>query len=205
MIFHSLDFAAFFLIVVTIYWRLPHRGQNLLLLGASYLFYGWIHPWFVLIMLASTTVDYWAGQRMEDDRARKRRYLAASLVVNLGMLGVFKYFNFFVDNVRDVLAAMGLTVAPPLLAVALPAGISFYTFQALSYTVDVYKGEMHARRNPVDFALFVAFFPAPGRRADHARQEPAGAGGTAAGVGRYGGPPRRGAGDVGAVQEAGHR
>ena len=75
MIFHSLDFAAFFLIVVTIYWRLPHRAQNLLLLAASYLFYGWVHPWFVAIMLASTTVDYWAGQRMEDDPARKRRYL----------------------------------------------------------------------------------------------------------------------------------
>ena len=109
MIFHSLDFAAFFLIVVTIYWRLPHRAQNLLLLAASYLFYGWVHPWFVAIMLASTTVDYWAGQRMEDDPARKRRYLIASLAVNLGMLGVFKYFNFFVENVRDVLAAVGLT------------------------------------------------------------------------------------------------
>ncbi len=159
MIFHSLDFAAFFLIVVSIYWRLPHRGQNVLLLGASYLFYGWVHPWFVLIMLASTTVDYWAGQRMEDDPARKRAYLAASLGVNLGMLAAFKYFNFFVENVRDVLGAVGLTVAPPLLEIALPAGISFYTFQALSYTVDVYKGEMQARRNPIDFALFVAFFP----------------------------------------------
>ena len=138
MIFHSLDFAAFFLIVVTIYWRLSHRAQNVLLLGASYVFYGWIHPWFVLIMLASTTVDYWAGQRMEDDAANRRRYLAASLVVNLGMLGVFKYFNFFVENVRDVFAAMGLTVAPPLLEIALPAGISFYTFQALSYTAVSY-------------------------------------------------------------------
>lgn len=159
MIFHSLDFAAFFLIVVTIYWRLPHRGQNLLLLLASYVFYGWVHPWFVAIMLASTTVDYWAGQRMEDDPARRRWYLAASLGVNLGMLGVFKYFNFFVANVHDLLASVGWSVSPPLLAIALPAGISFYTFQALSYTVDVYKGEMHARRNPVDFALFVAFFP----------------------------------------------
>jgi alginate O-acetyltransferase complex protein AlgI len=159
MIFHSLDFAAFFLIVVTIYWRLPHRAQNLLLLAASYLFYGWVHPWFVAIMLTSTTVDYWAGQRMEDDPARKRQYLTASLAVNLGMLGVFKYFNFFAENVGDVLATLGLDVPLPVLQLALPAGISFYTFQALSYTVDVYKGEMRARRNPVDFALFVAFFP----------------------------------------------
>ena len=160
MIFHSLDFAAFFLIVVTIYWRLPHRAQNLLLLAASYVFYGWVHPWFVAIMLASTTVDYWAGQRMEDDPARKRRYLWASLAVNLGMLGVFKYFNFFVENVaRRARRARPRPWRRRCSQLALPAGISFYTFQALSYTVDVYKGEMRARRNPIDFALFVAFFP----------------------------------------------
>jgi alginate O-acetyltransferase complex protein AlgI len=159
MIFHSLDFLAFFVVVVTLYWRLPHRGQNVLLLAASYVFYGWVHPWFVVLMLVSTTVDYWAAQRMEDDPAHRRRYLWASLGVNLGMLGTFKYYNFFVGNVQAALASLGLQVAPPLLHVLLPAGISFYTFQALSYTVDVYKGEMHARRNPVDFALFVAFFP----------------------------------------------
>jgi len=159
MIFHSLDFLAFFLIVVTIYWRLPHRAQNVLLLLASYVFYGWVHPWFVAIMLASTTVDFWAARRMEDDPTRKKRYLSASLAVNLGMLGFFKYFNFFVDNVGQVLGAMGLDVAPPLLQIILPAGISFYTFQALSYTIDGYRGEMRARRNPIDFALFVAFFP----------------------------------------------
>jgi alginate O-acetyltransferase complex protein AlgI len=159
MIFHSLDFLAFFVIVVTIYWRLPHRAQNVLLLLASYVFYGWVHPWFVAIMLTSTTVDFWAARRMEDDPARKKWYLWASLAVNLGMLGFFKYFNFFVDNVRHVLGLMGLDVAPPLLQILLPAGISFYTFQALSYTVDVYRGEMHARRRPIDFALFVAFFP----------------------------------------------
>ncbi len=159
MIFHSLDFLAFFAIVVSLYWRLSHRWQNVLLLGASYVFYGWVHPWFVLLMLTSTTVDYWAAQRMEDDPARRKTYLYASLFVNLGMLGVFKYYNFFIENLREGLAGFGLQVSPPLLELMLPAGISFYTFQALSYTVDVYKGEMHARRNAVDFALFVAFFP----------------------------------------------
>ncbi|MEZ5283667.1 MAG: MBOAT family O-acyltransferase [Vicinamibacterales bacterium] len=159
MIFHSIDFLVFFAVVVTIYWRLPHRGQNLLLLAASYVFYGYIHPWFVILMLVSTTVDYWAAQRMEDDPARRKGYLYASLAVNLGMLGVFKYYNFFVDNVRELLAGVGYTVSPPLLEIVLPAGISFYTFQALSYTVEVYWGHMKARRNPVDFALFVAFFP----------------------------------------------
>lgn len=159
MIFHSIDFLVFFLVAVAIYWRLPHRGQNVFLLLASYLFYGWVHPWFVLLMLTSTTVDFWAAQRMEDDPGRRRGYLWASLAVNLGMLGCFKYFNFFVENVRTVLGTFGLTVSPPLLEIVLPAGISFYTFQALSYTVDVYRGEMRARRNAVDFALFVAFFP----------------------------------------------
>jgi D-alanyl-lipoteichoic acid acyltransferase DltB (MBOAT superfamily) len=159
MIFHSVDFLVFFAIVVSIYWRLSHRGQNILLLGASYVFYGWVHPWFVILMLASTTVDYWAAQRMEENPERKKHYLYASLVVNLGMLGVFKYYNFFIDNVREVLAGFGLTVSPPILEIVLPAGISFYTFQALSYTVEVYWGHMRARRNAVDFALFVAFFP----------------------------------------------
>jgi alginate O-acetyltransferase complex protein AlgI len=159
MTFHSLPFVIFFPIVLAAYWCLPHRGQNLLLLAASYLFYGWIHPWFVAIMLVSTTVDYWAGHRMEDDPAHRRRYLAASLSVNLGMLGFFKYFNFFIENVRTVIESLGLSAAPPTLEILLPAGISFYTFQALSYTIDIYRGEMKARRNPIDFALFVAFFP----------------------------------------------
>jgi D-alanyl-lipoteichoic acid acyltransferase DltB (MBOAT superfamily) len=159
MIFHSLDFLAFFAALVLVYWRLPHRAQNVLLLSASYVFYGWVNPWWVAIMLTSTTVDYWAGQRMEDDPARRTRYLAASLVVNLGMLGFFKYFNFFIDNLRAAFESVGVSVAWPILELALPAGISFYTFQALSYTIDVYKGEMRARRNAVDFALFVAFFP----------------------------------------------
>jgi alginate O-acetyltransferase complex protein AlgI len=159
MTFHSLPFVLFVAVVVSIYWRLPHRGQNALLLGASYVFYGWVHPWFVAVMLVSTTVDYWAGQRMEDDPEHRKRYLMASLGVNLGMLGFFKYFNFFIDNVRLVLDSLGLHAAPPTLEILLPAGISFYTFQALSYTIEIYRGEMRARRNPIDFALFVAFFP----------------------------------------------
>ena len=159
MIFHSLTFVVFFVVVAAVYWRLPHKAQNAFLLAASYVFYGWLHPWFVLIMLVSTTVDFWAARRMEDDPAHKKRYLAASLAVNLGMLGFFKYFNFFIDNVRLALASAGIDVGVPTLSIILPAGISFYTFQALSYTIDVYKGEMRARRDAIDFALFVAFFP----------------------------------------------
>ena len=159
MTFHSLAFVIFFPVVLAAYWCLRHRAQNVLLLAGSYLFYGWVHPWFVAIMLTSTTVDYWAGQRIEDDPAHKKRYLMASVIVNLGMLGFFKYFNFFIDNVRMALGSLGLSVAPPVLEIILPAGISFYTFQALSYTIDIYRGETRARRNAVDFALFVAFFP----------------------------------------------
>jgi D-alanyl-lipoteichoic acid acyltransferase DltB (MBOAT superfamily) len=159
MTFHSLAFLIFVPAVLAAYWRLRLRQQNILLLAASYLFYGSVHPWFVAIMLTSTTVDYWAGKRMEDDPRHKKRYLTLSLLVNLGMLGFFKYFNFFIENVRAALAAFGLHAAPPTLEILLPAGISFYTFQALSYTIDIYRGEMRARRNPVDFALFVSFFP----------------------------------------------
>jgi D-alanyl-lipoteichoic acid acyltransferase DltB (MBOAT superfamily) len=159
MTFHSLPFLIFLPLVLGLYWCFPHRVQNLWLLTVSYVFYGWIHPWFVGIMLVSTTVDYWAGRRMEDDPVRRKRYLIASVTVNLGMLGFFKYFNFFIDNARIALQSLGIAVAPPTLEILLPAGISFYTFQALSYTIDIYRGEMRARRNPIDFALFVAFFP----------------------------------------------
>jgi D-alanyl-lipoteichoic acid acyltransferase DltB (MBOAT superfamily) len=159
MTFHSFAFVIFFPTVLAVYWLLPHRAQNALLLAASYVFYGFVHPWFVAIMLVSTTVDFWAGRRMEDAPAHKKRYLLASLAVNLGMLGFFKYFNFFIENVRALLASIGIHAAPPTLEIVLPAGISFYTFQALSYTLDIYRGEMRARRNPIDFALFVAFFP----------------------------------------------
>jgi len=190
--FHSLDFLAFFTIVVAAYWRLGHRGQNLLLLVGSYVFYGWVHPWFLILIFASTSVDYWAARAMgsglplhrsgpADDRAlpegrasaspARRRWLIVSLVSNLGLLGFFKYFDFFVDNVFVVLDAMGLAVPKPALRIVLPVGISFYTFQTLSYTIDVYRGRLAARRSFLDVAVFVAFFPqlvaGPIERASH--------------------------------------
>lgn len=159
MIFHSLDFVAFFLIVLAAYWRLPHRAQNRLLLVASYVFYGWVHPWFLGLILFSTTVDYWAARRMEDDPARRRIYLWASIAANLGMLGYFKYANFFADSIATVLEAIGLPASRVTLDVTLPVGISFFTFQALSYTIDVYRGQLQARRSFLDVATFVALFP----------------------------------------------
>ncbi|MBP6716606.1 MAG: MBOAT family protein, partial [Acidobacteria bacterium] len=159
MIFHSLTFVAFFLVVVTLYWRLPHRAQNVLLLVSSYVFYGWVHPWFLTLIFASTVVDFWAGRGMATVPAKKKVYLSLSLVVNLGMLAFFKYYNFFAENVHTALAALHFDIPLPALHVVLPVGISFYTFQELSYTLAVYKGKIEARRNFLDFATFVCFFP----------------------------------------------
>ncbi len=159
MIFHSLDFVVFFVVFVVVYWRLPHRPQNAWLLAGSYVFYGYVHPWFLTLVATTTLADYWAARGMEARPARKRWFLVSSLAVNLGMLGFFKYFNFFLDNVAAVLAALGLATSRPALAIVLPVGISFYTFQELTYTIGVYRGELRARRSLLDVATFVAFFP----------------------------------------------
>jgi len=159
VIFHSLDFLFFFVTTVAIYWRLPHRWQNVFLLGASYFFYGYVHPWFLILIASSTVVDYSAARAMEAWPTRRRRFLTLSIVSNFGMLGFFKYFNFFVDNVHAVLVTLGIDVSQPTLRIVLPVGISFYTFQAMSYTIDVYRGELRARRSLLDVAVFISFFP----------------------------------------------
>jgi len=171
MIFHSLDFVVFFFVVLAAYWWLPERRRNALLLVASYVFYGYVHPWFVGLILFTTVIDFWAARGIEEWPGGRRFMLGLSLGANLGLLGFFKYFNFFADNVAAVLARLYLDVPRPVLDVILPVGISFYTFQALSYTIDVYRGTLRARRNFVDFATFVAFFPqlvaGPIERASH--------------------------------------
>jgi alginate O-acetyltransferase complex protein AlgI len=159
VIFHSLDFIVFFVLVVVAYWQLPHRTQNILLLVASYVFYGYVHPWFLILIGTSTVVDYCAARGMERWPDKRRRFLWMSIISNFGMLGFFKYFNFFIENVAAVLAAAGLQAHVPVLRVILPVGISFYTFQAMSYTVDVYRGELRARRSLLDVAVFISFFP----------------------------------------------
>ncbi|HTE05565.1 MAG TPA: MBOAT family O-acyltransferase, partial [Planctomycetota bacterium] len=159
MRFNSFDFLVFFALVFAAYWRLPQRGQNLLLLGASYVFYGWVHPWFLYMLVGSTVMDYWAARGMERFPARRRLLLRLSLAGNLGLLATFKYFDFFVVNVSELLAHFDLHPSLPMLRVALPVGISFYTFQSLTYTIDVYRGELAPRRSFLDFALFVTMFP----------------------------------------------
>ena len=163
MIFHSLDFVAFFLITLAAYWLLPRRSQNVLLLVASYLFYGWIHAWWPVLLFATTFVDYWVARGMaalpEPELKRRQLWLWLSIVSNLGLLGFYKYFEFFVENVAAAGEAIGWPVPPIALRVILPAGISFYTFQSMSYTIDVYRGHALARSRFVDVAAFVSFFP----------------------------------------------
>jgi len=159
VIFHSVDFVVFFVVVLVVYFRLGHRAQNLFLLVASYVFYGYAEPWIVVLLAATTLVDYFAGLGLARYPEKKRLLLALSLTSNLGVLGFFKYFDFFVDNVVAALEALGFHPSRPTLSVVLPAGISFYTFQSLSYTIDVYRGKLAARRNLLDFATFLSLFP----------------------------------------------
>jgi len=159
VIFHSLDFAIFFVLVVPLYWALPHRGQNLLLLAASAVFYGWIHPWLLSLVATVAVVTYASGLGMEVWPSRRKTFLWFGVFVTFGVLGAFKYFGFFAENVAAALSLAGLRVPRPALSLVLPAGISFYTFQAVTYPIDVYFGRMRARRSLVDVAAFVSFFP----------------------------------------------
>ena len=117
MIFHSLEFIAFFLVTLAVYWALPLRAQNVLLLVASYVFYGWVHPWWPVLLFATTLVDYWSARRMSDAaRISRKAWLWLSIVTNLGLLGFYKYFDFFVDNVAAAGAALGWNIPPIALA-----------------------------------------------------------------------------------------
>src|SRR3989338_4107667 len=160
-LFHSTDFIIFFVGIFCLYWLSSHRYRNVILLIASYLFYiSW--DWrFLGLLLISTGIDYYCGIRLgQEENVKKRRgYLLLSIVVNLSLLGFFKYFNFFTENLIALLSHLGLAFNYTTLHIILPVGISFYTFQTLSYTFDVYKRRMGPTRNIIDFALFVSFFP----------------------------------------------
>jgi D-alanyl-lipoteichoic acid acyltransferase DltB (MBOAT superfamily) len=165
MLFNSLQFLIFLPIVLIVYYLLPHRRQNAFLVVASCIFYASWDWRFLFPLLFSTSIDYFCAARMEasqqrgEDPAARRKYLLTSLITNLGLLGVFKYFNFFVDSAHDLATLLGIQMPTPALRVILPIGISFYTFQALSYTIDVYRGKLHATRSFWDFFLAVLFFP----------------------------------------------
>jgi alginate O-acetyltransferase complex protein AlgI len=161
MVFNSLQFAWFFVLVYALYRVLPHRGQNWLLLVASYYFYAAWDYRFVTLLAASTLVDYSCGRAlgaMRDER-RRRIVMWLSIGFNLAMLGFFKYFNFFADNLQALFAAIGWQLDYVTIRILLPIGISFYTFVTMSYVIDVYRREIEPERNLVDFAVFVAYFP----------------------------------------------
>ncbi len=165
-------FVVFFAVVCAFAWGArTRRVVNPVLLLASYVFYGWVTPWFCALLLVSTTLDYAAALGMGRWPAHRRALLWASVVGNLGILGAFKYFDFFVVQLRDAVLALGVETDLRTLGLVLPVGISFYTFQSMSYTIDVYRGRLPACRSWVDFALYVAFFPqlvaGPIERATH--------------------------------------
>jgi len=161
MLFHSLQFAIFFPIVFGLYLVLPHKLQNRMLLVGSYVFYGAWEWRYLGLLLISTVVDYLCSHAI--GRAGKaggrKRFVVISVFTNLTLLGIFKYYDFFAVSFQEFSGSLGLTVHPYILGVALPIGISFYTFQTMSYTVDVYRGKIKAADNILDFALYVSFFP----------------------------------------------
>jgi D-alanyl-lipoteichoic acid acyltransferase DltB (MBOAT superfamily) len=161
MVFNSLHFVWFFIVVYATYRVLPHRAQNWLLLGASYYFYAAWDWRFLGLLLASTLVDYTCARALARTAApqARRALLVVSLGFNLTLLGFFKYFNFFADSLHGVFGALGWNVDFVTLRVLLPVGISFYTFVTMSYVIDVYRREIPATRDLLDFAVFVAFFP----------------------------------------------
>ncbi|GHS97428.1 O-acyltransferase [Bacteroidia bacterium] len=164
MFFNSLDFALFLPIVFILYWFVTNKNlkiQNILLVVASYFFYGWWDWRFLFLLLFSTLTDYLVGLgllRQENQKTRKR-LLWISMLTNIGFLGFFKYYNFFVAQFVDTFSFFGYPFHPQTLHIILPVGISFYTFQTMSYVIDVYKRKLEPTKDFISFAAFVAFFP----------------------------------------------
>lgn len=163
MLFNSVTFLIFLPTVFLLYWFVFKKLtiQNILILIASYVFYGWWDWRFLSLLFLSTIVDYTLGLQLnKTDKKRKRKMLLlCSLFFNLGMLGFFKYYNFFIDNWIEAWAQVGVTMHASSLQIILPVGISFYTFQTLSYTIDVYRKKIEPTSNFIQFASFVSFFP----------------------------------------------
>ena len=157
MLFNSIDFLLFFPLVTAVYFFLPHRARWVWLLAASYYFYMCWNVKYALLIALSTLITYASGLLIH--WRRKRLWVLLSFASNLAILFFFKYFGFFLDNLTAALALVGVAFKRPAFDVILPVGISFYTFQALSYTMDVYRGEVEPERNPFRYALFVSFFP----------------------------------------------
>ena len=176
MFFNSINFAVFLPIVFILYWFVTNKNlkfQNILLLVSSYFFYACWDWRFLFLLIFSTFLDYYTGLRIEKGQTEwgRKFWFWLSIIVNLGFLGVFKYYNFFAASFADAIANFGLQVNPWALKVILPVGISFYTFHGLSYVIDIYKDRIKAEKNFIDYSVFVSFFPllvaGPIERATH--------------------------------------
>ena len=176
MLFNSLDFAIFLPVVFIIYWYLSKRNltfQNLLIVVASYIFYGWWDWRFLLLIVISTVIDFTVGIKLksEEVKIKRKALLWVSILANLGFLGFFKYYNFFLDNFINAFSFFGMEIEANSLNIISPVGISFYTFQTLSYTIDVYNRKLFPTKNFIAFSAFVSFFPqlvaGPIERATH--------------------------------------
>ena len=164
MIFNSIEFLLFLPLVFVLYWfffKENLRIQNILIIIASYTFYGWWDWRFLSLIAISSAVDFMIGRRMSlgDDKVQKKLLLIISIMVNLGILGFFKYYNFFVDSFIDSFRVFSIELHPRTLNIILPVGISFYTFQTLSYTIDIYREKIKPSTDPAAFFAFVSFFP----------------------------------------------
>src|SRR6202049_3566862 len=158
MLFNSLTFVVFFALVVTAYWSMHSwKARKNLLVVASYIFYGAWNPPFAALLFSTTAMDFWLGRQMAKakDQRSKRRWLVASVCMNLSMLGFSKYGNFLLQNFQWLVARIGIIYQPPHLDILLPVGISFYTFHSLSYTLDIYLGVLQPTKSLRDFVLAV--------------------------------------------------
>lgn len=161
MLFNSFEFAGFFLIVFSLYLLLDHKLQNRMLLVASCVFYGTWNWKFLFLMFFSISIDYFCALKISssNDHKTRKRFLLISIIANLTILGFFKYCNFFISNLQDLLSLGGFHAPVGALNIILPLGISFYTFEAMSYVIDVYRRELEPTKCYFDYALFVLFFP----------------------------------------------
>tara|TARA_B110000285_G_C15133439_1_gene625211 strand:- start:818 stop:2260 length:1443 start_codon:yes stop_codon:yes gene_type:complete len=173
MLFNSLHYLLFFPALVVVYFIIAPKWRTYLLLAASYYFYMCWKPEYVVLILGSTIVDYLVAIKIHksEEKSLRRRWLLVSLISNLSVLFLFKYFNFFSENIHTTLNSLNIFYERPVFDLLLPVGISFYTFQTLSYSIDVYKGKLEPEKNFSRFALFVSFFPqlvaGPIERATH--------------------------------------
>ncbi|RME97835.1 MAG: MBOAT family protein, partial [Alphaproteobacteria bacterium] len=163
MLFPTLDFALFFLVVFALCWELRHRPETrkVFLLAASYFFYGYWDWRFTMLLAGSSLINYTAGRLVGLTRDERQRKLLVGLAVafNLAILGFFKYYGFFLDSLADLLLRLGLERDLPFMEIILPVGISFFTFQGISYVVDVYRREIKPVTAPLDIFLYISFFP----------------------------------------------